>query len=66
MSNFQCSITNVQVALNSPATPKGEYIAVKVENHVSFFAMYFPLGVGGMDKRRSEILKLMAMPLTPH
>ena len=62
MSNFQRSITNVQVALNSPATPKGENIVGKVENRLLFPEMFSPLGVGGKDKRRPEMLKLMAMP----
>ena len=42
---------------------KGENITDKVGNRVSFPTMFSPLGVGGMDKRRPEILKLMAKRL---
>ena len=55
-------VSQTVVPQSGPGNTSNRNIADKVENHVSFFAMYFPLGVGGMDKRRSEILKLMAMP----
>jgi len=47
--------------LSIPPTPKGENIADKVENRVSFPAVFSPLGVGGSTPKPPNALKLMAM-----
>jgi len=44
-----------------PPTPKGENTAGKETRFSTLSAMFSPLGVGGMDKRRHKTLKLMAM-----
>jgi len=47
--------------LSIPPTPKGENIADKVENRISFPAVFSPLGVGGSTPKPPNALKLMAM-----
>jgi len=51
--------------LSIPPTPKGENIADKVENRVSFPAVFSPLGVKGRAINLRVLCRLLSIPPTP-